>query len=72
MFVADKCAALKQVVPFMQCEHLIRQRGVLGVVRNVLFDSTSHDLVIKEADLLNRLLGPLLVDGAFDDEVRST
>lgn len=69
LFVADQCEGLKKVVPFMQCEHLVRQRGILGIVRNVLFDSAFHDAVIMETDLLNLLLAPLLVDGEFDDEV---
>ena len=38
---------------------LVRRGGVIGAVRNCCFDTTYHEMLLTDMDLLTRLLLPL-------------
>jgi len=48
---------LEKIVKFISHPNFIRRRGVLGTIRNCLFDKNNHSCILDELDIL-----PLLFD----------
>ena len=53
---------------------LVRRGGVIGAVRNCCFDTTYHEMLLTDMDLLTRLLLPLAgpTPDSFDETEMET
>jgi len=57
------------LLSYIQHHNKVRQRGVLGMIRNCLFDSCYHPWALgDEVDILSKLLMPLRGPEKYDDE----
>lgn len=60
---------LSRLLPFIQFnESLVRKGGIVGVLKNICFDSTCHDLLLEKVDVLPLILLPLAGPEDFTDE----
>jgi len=59
---------LENVVKFVSHPNLIRRRGILGTIRNILFDKNSHTYLMNELDILPILLNPIRGPEEFSTE----
>lgn len=60
---------LSRLLPFIQYENsLVRKGSIVGVLKNICFDSTCHGLLLEEVDVLPLILLPLAGPEDFTDE----
>lgn len=58
--LAKNCALFSRLLPFSEFSgSSVRRGGVIGAIRNCCFDSENHQMLLKDMDLLPRLLLPL-------------
>jgi len=58
--LADSCKLMSRLLPFTEyLTSSVRRGGVIGAVRNCCFDTTYHEMLLTDMDLLTRLLLPL-------------
>lgn len=64
----DHCT-LQKLVPFINHSSAVRRKGIIGLVHNLVFDSTLHKWMLsQDVDILPPLLLPLAGPEQFDDE----
>lgn len=64
----DRCV-IQRLFPFTEHPDSIARRGIVGILRNCIFDIENHEwLLSPEIDLLSHLLLPLAGPEEFDDE----
>lgn len=60
---------LNSLLPYIKCtDNLLRKGGVIGLLRNICFDSSQHIWLLEEMELLPTILTPLAGPEEFDDE----
>lgn len=65
----EKRVVFLKLLMYIQHPNKIRQRGILGVIRNCIFDSRTHEwLLAEDVDILSKLLLPLRGPEVYDDE----
>lgn len=60
---------LSRLLPFIQYENsIVRKGGIVGVLKNICFDSTCHDLLLEDVEVLPLILLPLSGPEDFSEE----
>ncbi|KAL1311417.1 hypothetical protein AAFC00_001579 [Neodothiora populina] len=59
---------LSKVVVFTETKSPIRRRGVASIIKNTCFDTSSHDGLISDLDLLPYVFLPLMGPEEYSDE----
>jgi hypothetical protein len=67
--ILEKRVVFLKLFVYIQHPNKIRQRGILGVIRNCLFDSRTHEwLLSDDVDILSKLLLPLRGPEVYDED----
>lgn len=68
-YIADKSENyLSKLVIQMRSRNIIRRRGSIGTIRTLLFDTTLHEWLLNEINILPQLLYHLVIYKPFTDE----
>lgn len=68
LFCSSESDLLLRLLPFIQHENLIRRGGIIGLLKNVCFDSSRHAWLLNEVNVLPYLLLPLAGPEEYSDE----
>jgi len=66
LFLKKDATLLVQLLPFLEDESVVRRGGVLGTIRNLVYETDKHDILLDPAgtvDLIPKLF-KLLMDGS--------
>lgn len=60
---------LGRLIPFVQHEgSIVRKGGTIGLLKNICFDSSRHELLLEQIDVLPMILLPLTGPEEYSDE----
>lgn len=68
MFCSNENDLLQRLLPFINYENAIRRGGIIGLLKNICFDSTRHDWLLHEVNVLPNILLPLAGAEEYSDE----
>lgn len=68
-FCRPKSDILSRILPFVHYEHsVVRLGGSVGLLKNICFDSSRHEYLLEQIDVLPIILLPLTGPEAYSDE----
>lgn len=75
LFCQKEAELLLQILPFVHLSEegsLIRKGGAIGLLKNICFDSSRHEFLLEDLNLLPFILLPLAGPEEFPDDVMDT